>query len=428
MVAVMPRTSSRRNAGVPARAEQNPVEFEQQAKAVLERLQAAMARLIESIPAAGHIDRPTDLQRTLGIHSKLAWQVFRVATADNPIQEGRSVPGGTSMERFLTAAANRGVPNARLDDVRRAFQGFEELVNVHAGNRPAFESMIGGLAEVSSDQLDLTHRRAAFRAFAHFLGARAKAMLGCSIYQPSAQNPGMLESINLKGLFGLSTQRPDAAWELSSLKGAQEVESIRPSRAGDKQDAGADIEGIALFKEFCSWPLPPLKTVQREEGRVSVLVHGQLIDNMSALNLVLGPMKLDGIARYRTADNNVLLTSVAVRTPSEVLIHDVLVHKGVFPHASPRVELFHTLAGGPFGRFQPEHDRLQMRESVIYLGGGADVVETPEIPDYPEMVRTACARAGWDPAAFDVYRCRMEFPVVPSTVRVMFDLPEKPSS
>lgn len=419
MIAVMPKTNPRAGRRP---TDQKPIRFESHASAVLSALQSAMARLVSSIPAAGRIERTTDLQRALGIHSKLAWQTFRVATATNPIEEGRAVPGATAMERFLEAAQRRGVPAEVIAEVRRAFDQFEELVRVHGGNRAAFDSMIGGLASEGADQLDLVHKRAAFRAYAHFLGARAKAMLGCSIYQPSASNADLLDWVSLKGLFGLSTQRRDAAWELSSLKGPDEIQALH---APDHSSPG--LSGIALFREFCSSPLPPMRVVPREEGRTSVLVDGLLIDHSAAINLVLGPLRMSGVERYRTPENDVLLTSIAVRTPSEVLIHDVLVPEGLFPSASPRVEMFHTLAGGPFARMQPPHDRLAMRESVIYVGRGPDAVSTDDIPGYAEMLSAAFSRVGWDGSRFDVYRCRVEYPVVPSTVRVMFDLPSKTS-
>src|SRR5262245_53294521 len=91
-----------------------PSSFERHAAAALQGLQKAIADLIASIPAGGQIRRATDLQRVLGVRSTLAWQVFRVATSANPIEEGRGVPGPTAMERFLEAAIKRGVPDGRI--------------------------------------------------------------------------------------------------------------------------------------------------------------------------------------------------------------------------------------------------------------------------------------------------------------------------
>ena len=61
----------------------------------------------------------------------------------------------------------------------------------------------------------------------------------------------------------------------------------------------------------------------------------------------------------------------------------------------------------------------------MLIGRGAGAVECAEIPRYPQMLKAAMAKVGWDPSMFDVYRCRVEYPVVPSTVRVLFDLPRR---
>lgn len=62
----------------------------------------------------------------------------------------------------------------------------------------------------------------------------------------------------------------------------------------------------------------------------------------------------------------------------------------------------------------------------MYLGKGPSVMHTPDVPRYAEMIQYAFDRLGWDEARFDVYRCRVEYPVMPSSVVVRFDLPECP--
>ena len=421
MTSLMPRTSQKAIDTV-----QNAIDFSTRARTVLGELQSAMATLIESIPASGTIRRATDLQRVLGIHSKLAWQAHRIATPAHELENGRAVPGAMAMARFLAAATARGVPQSQADEVHRAFIRFEELVRVHAGNRSAFDSMIGGISSDGSAQLDLMHRRAAFRAYAHFVGARAKAMLSCSVLQPSQTQPDRFDLLALRGLIGLSTQRREASWEFVSLKITHEDGSLLKHGVTEALDPSGATDGISLFREFCSEPLPPLRFVPREEGRMSVLVDGDLIDNQSMVTLIAGFLMRESDPRYRTAKDSHMISASAVRTPSEVFIHDVLIRKDVFERASPTVNIYHTLGGGPFKNTRPEHDRLAMRESVVYVGRGSDALQTEEIPRYSEMVRAAMSRVGWDPSQFDVYRCRMEFPVVPSSVQIAFALPEAP--
>src|SRR5689334_15921384 len=131
-------------------SDQKPIGFEKHATEVLTALRSAIDELITSIPGAGQIKRATDLQRVLGIRSTLAWQVFRVATSNNPVEEGRSVPGATALDRFLEASEKRGVPAPKVQLVRAAFEKFEDMVRTYAGSRAAFDSMIGGLTEEGS--------------------------------------------------------------------------------------------------------------------------------------------------------------------------------------------------------------------------------------------------------------------------------------
>ena len=71
---------------------------------------------------------------------------------------------------------------------------------------------------------------------------------------------------------------------------------------------------------------------------------------------------------------------------------------------------------------------MALRESIVYLGKGPSVLHTPEVPRYAEMVQYALDRSGWNASNFDVYRCRVEYPVMPSSVVVQFELPLKPAS
>jgi hypothetical protein len=400
-------------------------DFEEQVPAVLGRLRDAMAGVISSIPVAGRIKRASDLQRVLGIGSTLAWQVFRVATADNPLEEGRGVPGPMAMERFLDAATKRGVPAVSVAQVRGALAAFQDLVRVHAGSRATFDSMVGGLSVNGAEELDLLHKRAAFRANSHFLGARARASLACMACQPSLTDPNMLDSLSLIGLAGLSTQRRSASWGLASVRHTDddgtpyEVEGIEPL------DPAGTRHGIAFFRDFCSEPLPPFKVLRKRDGSYNVRLDGELIDQQSALTLILGFVSRSMSVRYRAPDDQFLGAAHAMRIPSEVLINDILVRDDLSFNGAPAAELFHGFDCDPNWEPFREHDRLAMHQSVTYLGRGPEVLETNEVPRYPEMMREAMRRAGWDPSRFAVYRCRVEYPIVPSLTWFRFDLAEK---
>jgi hypothetical protein len=81
-------------------------------------------------------------------------------------------------------------------------------------------------------------------------------------------------------------------------------------------------------------------------------------------------------------------------------------------------------------RTEPAWDwcRLQPYESVAHLGRGPSALYATDVPRYVEMGRYIFDRLGWDAERFLVYRCRLEYPVLPSTVVMQFDLPPAPGA
>src|SRR4051812_43470839 len=70
------------------------IPFESAAAVVLGRMQEAFALLLKSVQ--GPTAKCTDVEKTFGIDPKLSWQVFRMATAANPLAVGTNVPARVS--------------------------------------------------------------------------------------------------------------------------------------------------------------------------------------------------------------------------------------------------------------------------------------------------------------------------------------------
>lgn len=51
-------------------------------------------------------------------------------------------------------------------------------------------------------------------------------------------------------------------------------------------------------------------------------------------------------------------------------------------------------------------------------------MHTPDVPSYSGMAQLAFDRLGSESDSFDVYRCRTEYPVMPTTVVLRTDLPD----
>jgi hypothetical protein len=148
--------------------------------------------------------------------------------------------------------------------------------------------------------------------------------------------------------------------------------------------------------------------------------------NESARTYMIGDIFRNLPGPYSDNDKPGLRSDAVVNSPSEVLVQDVVLHGDLFGPLSPRFGACDLMrrsqdAGFDFGDFEV----LGRLENVPCLGRGIAAHHTPDVPRYGEMVRFAFDRLGWDPDRFEVYRCRMEYPVMPSRVVVWFPLPER---
>src|SRR5688572_24493512 len=403
--------------------------FEQQATVVLRRLRAAVSAVIEAVHGADSIERAADLQRALDLRSTLAWQVYRLAYAAGPLAEASAIPGTTAMTRFFEAAAARGAPAPILSRARKALAEFKAVVHAHAGDRSAFDSMLSGIHGTGAPQIDLAHKRAAFKANSHIWGVRAKAQLACFVFQPSRDAPDRLDLLGIRGLIGLRRLRRDASWVIARVRlfdaDVQKPQRLDPGSAIDPVDD--DSGGVPLLRRFCSQPLPKFKRVPAGNDFVNVELDANGIGNQSAITGLIGDVYHGLYQRYRDAIRSIHYMRSQVRTPVEVLVHDVLIYDGLFGGRPPELRVYGDHRGVDPAAPDREIDALRLSESVAHLGRGADVLATPDVPRYAEMVRYALGRAGWDPERFDVYRCRVEYPVMPSTVSLEWELPEQPA-
>ena len=407
----------------------NGLTFEQQAALTLSQLRASLSALMGAIGerTASEIRKAADLQRALGIRTTLAWQVYKFVQAADPLAEASNVPGAAAMKLLLQAAAKHGVPDGYVDDCTSALSDFEELIKVHAGDRSAFDTMISGVIGNGSDQIDSQQKRAAFRANSHLWGVQAKTRVACYVYQPAKADSRRLDVAVIRGLVGLRRLRRDASWTIARIGVSDDDGEVRQPLVREPLDpAGEVAPGVPLLLKFSSYPLPTFRSVPAAFGMTNVQLEGDSIGNLSAVTCMVGDVSRNALARYQDDHNRLQTSQALVRTPCEVLVHDVLVRDGTFGAISPTVAVYGDHRSGdaiPEGR---ECDLLPLRESVVYLGKGPSVMHTPAVPRYAEMIQYAFDRLDWDEARFDVYRCRVEYPVMPSSVVVRFDLPERP--
>ncbi len=411
--------------------------FEAQAGRVLQEVRGAMAGVIAAIPGAGalsggggEIRTATDLQRILGIRKTLAWQIFRIAYAADPLAEGGKVPGKGAMQRFFDAATAQGVPAKPIESASAALEAFDDLVRTHAGDRASFASLISGVASEGGEQANLQYKRMAFRGNTHLWGVQAKAQLQCMILHPAA-DPELFDVALVLGYVGLQRSRSASRlvlWRTSF--GDSDYEAFGPSFAREPLEGGPGAQhGVSLLSSFCSQPLPELCITEHEPKIVQTELVGNGIGRTSAVTIIHGQVLRNVTSMYSDDTPPSLSSDARIRLPAEVLVHDVLIHEdfvGLTSSLTPEV----FVSGGnhwdvPSTPESDQANRLDLRESAVYLGKGLSVLHTPDVPRLAEMVEYTCEQLGWDVNRFDAYRCRVQYPVMPSKVTMRFELPER---
>jgi len=357
-------------------------------------------------------------------------KVFKAISAPGDLSVGLHLPGIIALRSFLKLAQRAGVREPAVSAAVHATEAFNDLVATHADDRNTFDSMISALV-VSEDaaNINFQHRRATTRGQAHLFGLQARAHLKCLLIQPSPGDPNLLDLANLTGFVSLRQWRPtQTPIVLTPAYTTNDAGTVREVRREPLDPAADQTAGVALLPEFCTGPTLQLREVPAAPGRVLGQLLGVGVGNTAAVTCIEGHINRAAVPRYKEPANKIGGHLAEIRVPCDTLLLDLVVREDTFGPLRPTVSMCadHLAELRTPGSHSPWQS-LEPYESVEYLGKGPAVLYTPDYPRYPELGRYAFDRLGWQGDRFDVYRCRIEYPIVPSTVAIFFDLPDRES-
>ncbi len=401
--------------------ETQPLEIE--VRRVMDDLRGACSGLVTALSAlrGDHpIRSATDLQRALDIRATVAWQLYRLASARNPIEEIESVPGSLAVARVIEAARARGLPADRLDRIARAIVEFDRLVQAHAGSRKALHSIVQSLTDDADSIIDLPTRREAFHANSHVWGLQASACLWSTTYFPGKDSDHICAA-SLRGPIGVKRLRVNAPYVVSGYVAFADDPS-QPEPLGSPGDA--ESPDPRLLVPFCTRPLPQISSSLTSETFVVTEMAPGLVGNHAAATIILADVARDAKWKDGTPSPT-LINSMGVATPFEVLVVDTIFHRSMFGRLTPRAKVFgrHSLPLGVKAPLYRDSDTLPVAVHAELLGSGLNAIESPDIPRYPEMFSHICSKLALNPDEFDVYRCRLEYPILHAHLGVWFNLP-----
>jgi hypothetical protein len=277
----------------------------------------------------------------------------------------------------------------------------------------------------------IAHRKAAFQANSFIWGVQARVQFGIYIMRLGT-DPSWGDLAGIRGFIGLRRMRPNVPWVIARLRATDEddreltgIERRELDPAPPRPDGSP---AAPLLREFCSKPLPEIQRVDHSAGFFEEVLSPAEVGNTAAIDVVTGDDALAVVPRHQMEGETVWGGLRMLRTPVETLILDQLVHEDLFGPLEPRLIQFSDLnlsRGFPAPPLS-ESDQLRAEEVVQYLGKDPTAVYTPQIPRYAEMVQHTCDSINCDPARLDVYRVRIDYPVIPSSIGMEHDLPAAP--
>lgn len=400
--------------------------FEEEASEVITEFQRAMRDLMAALPVDPEAG-PTEVARSLGVDTKLAWKIHHLLSHSDPFDAGRYVPGMAAVRRFLEITSRHEPPEVLVRDLRYACTDFEAMVRVHAESRSSLDLLLAGQAQGEQLRTELEQRKAAYQANSFLWGIQAEAQLKTVIMAPS-EVEDMIDYVIINGFVGLRRIRAHVPWRITSTYSIDNAGNVRTDL--DREPLDPDVSrgdagtGAPLLRRFCSTPLPKLDLLRRGTGSPDyVRVQAPLGKSVSETCLI-GERLRALEPRYQRPgfDNNAIY--VRLRTPCRVVVLDVLVHRELFE--SPRYEarLFSDLFTGEYFTHD-DCDELVLHEKIEELGPGIEELALPAMPKYGEMLRYAFERVGWSGERFDGFRLSIDYPVIPTDLFMSQPLPEK---
>ena len=388
--------------------------------AVMQQLRTSVSEVLRAVPQRVRTTR--DLQTALGVDVKLCWQVLKLGGPGDALSLARFVPTAVPMRRFLRAARTAGVDRAVVDRVGAAYEAFTNQVAIHAGDRPTFEAMAtagpGGDGDRAGDDLPKAAarlRKAAFQTASRYAGVQLDTYLGLSFVHPGARH-GRLDAAFLRCKLGVRRLRPAVDLHVDSTRLVASDAADPATRDAFGRETldpeAADRYGAPILPRFSSDPLPRFLTTTDANGTSHTRVAGDGVGQRATADLVFGQRVSDvPLTALYGGTRHGFATSIDMTTPTGVVILDKLVHRPTFPRLDLGFTVDWMFAPPPVdGAAPPPH--LPFHERLVRLDAGVDGARMRDVPGYVDIVEYVCGRCGWRADEFDVYRVRVDYPLM----------------
>jgi hypothetical protein len=391
------------------------------------KLRGALAALLQEV--CGPAARPSRLVQRLGIDKSLASRLVRAVGYASPYQLIHHVPSPTGLRILLDAAREHEAPPSTCDDLERAVDRFQLLIDQLPSGRRSLDTAISGSVAEVRDRAERNAKQAVFRGMSHLLGFQAESMTSALILMPSSTGD-TVDGIELALRSGVRRLRPSTPIALFSVV----LDSATPSEHRTRLEtldgeSGARDPSRYLIPDFTSQPEPGLELFEIDSHLVFALADdASSVDR--PVDLASGLAIRNGWRRYRGAGYEEDSRTYLLHYPCKRLIRDLYLRDDLYVGSLPSIRLEFPSPTGVAGS-RPTGavarlNTLDVSAPIEQLGVGLARVESPRVPAHGEMIRSVFARQGLDPGRYRGYRTEIVYPVPMITMGWWFDLPQAP--
>jgi hypothetical protein len=392
-------------------------------EAIGSELQAALGALLATIQEAGARDQKS-FQSVLHIGQSAVSRLLSAVRSGDPLTTLVTIPGQVVLGQMLQGAARSRMDAALLARAGEAVRAFEAFVDQEFGDRATLDTVLSEWVLESRAAFELRQRAAAFKATAAMRGVQADLVLSAGIVYPSEGGPDRHDGMGIEALLGCRRLKPSGMLRLNFSSMTKDESRYRPLSL-----AGREVTGMEDLL------VPAYSTVQAQQ--ITAVREGRLIQtSVAGLPLskrqgrghdVVYAQVYESIHRARRGDGRPTSGMAShAEPPTECCVIDALLHDDVWRDIQPELRVYDTVIRGIAHPDDPARlgDRVDLVETVQFLGRGPDAFRLPEFTAYPELIRHACAARGWDAEKLRGYRAKIRYPLYGSQIGLAFRLPD----
>jgi len=379
-------------------------------------LYTTLKLLLDQIPEG--TQGPQRLGVALGLDKVLAHRILKALREDRPLSVLHHAPGPDPLRRFVRAAKKSGAKPADVKEALLAIDHFQRILREDIGDRSQLDAILSAWMPSARSEFELRRKQSVFKARSQLLGISAGTNLATVILHPSA-NGETIDVVWLAGLYNLQRLRPGARTKLTTRRFIVDGKDRRPMTLNGERVEG--LEGLRL-DAFCA-AQPAELEVRHVKENVQYLLAGDDFGKKATSDLLLAEVNFDELPRIPERGRRPYVFA-EIATPTKLLLFDVLVHRDLYPGATPELGTYDTAFDGVVDVNDParEVDRLDTADRLEVTGRGIDMLPVPEVPKHGQLLAHVFQSLAWNPADFRSWRARIDYPLYGTQIAVSFDM------